>query len=75
MHLRGLLVIFVGIPANGSTHPRVFAKPYEICTLRRVYGLGLDNDGEVSTITPNLSKYVIFVSPLFFTIEHFLLLY
>jgi len=69
MHLRGLLVIFVGIRANGSTYPRVFAKPIpvpiETCTLGRGYGFGLDDDGEVTTIAPNLSKYVIFASSLF----------
>lgn len=41
--------------------------PIEIRTLGRRYGFGLDDDGEVTTIAPNLFKYVIFVSPLFFS--------
>ena len=55
MHLRGLLVIFVGIPVNGSTYPRVFAKPVfvpiETCVLGRGYGFGLDDDGELQSPT------------------------
>ena len=39
--------------------------PIEIRTLERRYGFGLDDDGEVTMIAPNLSKYVIFVSLLF----------
>ena len=64
-----------------DTHKRVYVQvlthtvipiPIEIRTLGHGYRFGLDDDGEVTTIAPNLSKYMIFVSPLFFTIERFL---
>jgi hypothetical protein len=68
---------FIGYLCS-DTRKRVYVPvpvPIEIRTLGRRYRFGLDDDGEVTTIAPNLSKYVIFISPLFFffTIEHFLL--